>query len=183
MQAGYVQRAIQLKAAVKEAERVNRPLICWPEDVGHIKPADLPKIDLKVAEREFAVIEREWRGDDAPLSIPTPGKAYAVVNRRLTWDGPKSEVVTFRTKTADECKCDEDRESNLWTVAREQESLIRLTGETLALIAEEFIAPDISIEDYPEIDKLLDAGIALRLRLDKSWERVVGNERSAGTTE
>jgi hypothetical protein len=179
---GYVQRNKQLKAAVEEAERINRPVIIWPEDVGHITPADLPLIDLKVAEREFHVIERQWLRDDESICRAYPGRAYARVAVGLNIMGDSSEVVTFRPKTADECRCDEDREANLLNLAQRQKTLIETLGITLSEIAREFMSPDISIFDYPHINKLLDVGFDLQAEVDELWERARGND-DAGKAE
>ncbi len=184
MHTGYVQRAIQLKAAVSEAERINRPLILWPEDVGHITPNDLPLIDLKVAEREFIVIEREWRYTDEPLCLPTPGKAYAVVEEIEKTSGTLMEVVTFRPKTADECKCDEDRERELWLLAKAQDELIVRMGRLIEAIADTFINPDITWDEYPEINAQLNKCESVNRAVHVQWEKVEnGNERIAGTAE
>ncbi len=182
MQAGYVQRVKQLKAAVSEAERINRPVICWPEDVGHITPADLPLIDLKIAEREFIVIEREWRYDDEPLCLPTPGKAYAVIEEVEKLGGTLMEVVTFRPKTADECKCDEDRGRELLKLVRLQDELIVRLGFLVAAIADTFIHPDITWDEYPEINDLLDVCDDSNTEVNEQWEKV-RDDRDAGITE
>jgi hypothetical protein len=184
MDGGYVTRSKNLRAAVSECERINRPVICWPEDIGHITPDDLPLIDLQIAEKEFIVIESHWRYGDEPLTLPTPGRAYAVVEEIGDHNGTKMNVVTFRPKTADECKCDEDREIELLKLANMEEGLIVELGFLIEAIANQFIHPDITWEEYPEINRLLDECEASNKRVFEQWAKVEnGHERDAGHTE
>jgi hypothetical protein len=55
-------------------------------------------------------------------------------------------------------------------------------GEALFEISETFIHPDISIFDYPHINKLLDVAKELRLDIEVAWERARGND-DAGKAE
>jgi hypothetical protein len=182
MKAGYVQRAIQLNAAVKECARIGRPVICWPEDIGHMTPADLPFIDLEIAKKEFVAEDTNWCYSDEPLCLPTPGKAYAVVEEIEDTGGTKMHVVTFRPKTLDECKCDEDRVHGLRKLMLLQDDLIVHLGFLIGAIAETFIEPDISWEDHPEINDLLDMCDERNTGVNDQWEKV-RDERDAGTTE
>ncbi len=184
MGTGYVSRNRQLEAAVRECGRLNHPVIIWPEDVGRVVPADLPLIDLQLAERDFIKLDSKWCYSDEPLCLPTPGKAYAVVEEIEGSGGTKMNVVTFRPKTLDEKERDDNREAELYKLARVQDELIVRMGTLIAAIADQFIHPDISWEDYPEINDLLDINIGVGDAVQIQWGKVEsGNEGIAGTTE
>jgi hypothetical protein len=90
--------------------------------------------------------------------------------------------VTFRPKTLDECKCDEDRVHGLRKLMLLQDDLIVHLGFLIGAIAETFIEPDISWEDHPEINDLLDMCDERNTGVNDQWEKV-RDERDAGTTE
>ncbi len=182
MDAGYVKRNKQLEAAVKEAEAQTQPVICWPEDVGHIDPSDLPFIDLEEASKKFVVLESHWRYSDEPLTLPRPGYGYAVVEEIENTSGVKMNVVTFRPKTLDEC--DKDNERDYMVIAALQNALIMTMGTFIETLAEQFVHPDVSIEDYPELSEQLDGLDELNDSINALWKKVTKDETDdAGSTE
>jgi hypothetical protein len=92
-------------------------------------------------------------------------------------------VVTFRPKTLEECECKkDDRVRELQKLVGLQDMLIVRLGFLIGNIAETFIEPDISWEDHPAINDLLDSCDMGNTEVNEQWEKV-RDERDAGTTE